>query len=102
MVLQKDLMEFKNLDRVCLNLLAYKWIHVGPPGTLRVDQITDCFADIPKLHVHNTLATLDENGYIMLEAGGKSVSLTRKGFDHIRSAVAEPVCANPGVVPFLT
>ncbi len=88
------MMKFRNLDRVCLNLLAYQWIHVRPPGTMAVDQITDCFADIPKAHVHKALAALDEKGFILLESRGKSASLTRKGFDHICSAVAEPVCTN--------
>ena len=60
MALQKDKMAFKNVDRVCLNLLAYKWIHAGPPGTLSVEQITRCFADIPKYHVHKALAALDK------------------------------------------
>jgi hypothetical protein len=94
MVPEKDVMEFRNLDRVCLNLLAYQWIHVRPPGTMAVNQITDCFADIPKAHVHKALATLDEKGFILLESRGRSASLTRKGFDHIRSAVTEPVCTN--------
>jgi hypothetical protein len=94
MVPEKDVMEFRNLDRVCLNLLAYQWIHVRPPGTMAIDQITDCFADIPKQHVYKALAALDENGFILLESSGKTASLTRKGFDRIRSAVAEPVCTN--------
>jgi predicted P-loop ATPase/GTPase len=93
MVPEKDTMEFSNLDRVCLNLLAYQWIHVRPPGTMAVDQITDCFADIPKEHVHKALAALYKKGFILLESRGKSASLTPKGFDRIRSAVAEPVCA---------
>jgi hypothetical protein len=94
MVSEKDAMEFRNLDRACLNLLAYQWIHVRPPGTMTVDQIRNCFADIPREHVYKALAALDENGFILLESSGKSASLTRKGFDHIRSAVAEPVCTN--------
>jgi len=102
MVLQKDKMAFKNLDRVCLNLLAYKWIHAGPPGTLMIEQITGCFADIPKDHVHETLATLDKKGLILLEAGGKRASLTQNGFNHIRSAVAKPVCADAALDSILT
>jgi hypothetical protein len=94
MMPKKDKMQFRNLDRVCLNLLAYKWIHVGPPGTLAVDQITDCFADIPKAHIHKTLAALDEKGLIFFGPNGINASLTRKGFDHIRSEVNEPVCSN--------
>lgn len=94
MILAKDTMQFSNLDRVCLNLLAYKWIHIGPPGTLAVDQITDCYGDIPKAHIYKTLAALNERGLIDLGTNGKNVSLTRKGFDHIRSEVSEPVCTN--------
>jgi hypothetical protein len=87
-------MEFKNLERVCLNLLAYQWIHGGPQGTLAVAQIMDCFADIPREHIHKALLALKKDGFILLEPGGKSASLTKKGFDQIRSAVAEPVCTN--------
>ena len=93
MILEKEQMEFSNLDRACLNLLAYQWTRVGSPGTLAVDQITGCFADIPKAHIHEALAALDERGFILLEPMGRSASLTGKGFDHIRDEVAEPVCA---------
>ena len=93
MILEKDRMEFRNLDRVCLNLLAYQWIHVRPPGTMAVDQITACLADIPKGHVHKALAVLDKKGFIILESRSSSASLTRKGFDRIRSVVAEPICS---------
>jgi hypothetical protein len=91
---QKDMMEYRNLDRVCLNLLAYQRIQIGPPGTLTVDQITNCFADIPKTHVHKALAALDEKGFIHLGPGGKNAFLTSRGFDHIRRFVSEPICTN--------
>ena len=94
MIPEKDMMQFSNLDRVCLNLLAYKWTRVGPPGTLAVDQIMDCFSDIPKVHIHKTLAVLDEKGFIFFGPKGINVSLTSKGFDYIRSEVNEPVCSN--------
>lgn len=99
MILEKERMEFSNLDRACLNLLAYQWTRVGPPGTLAVDQITGCFGDIPKAYVHKALAVLNEKGYILLEPLGRSASLTGKGFDHIRDEVAEPVCTNPCSYP---
>jgi hypothetical protein len=94
MILQKERMEFRNLDRACLNLLAYQWTRVGPPGTLAVNQITDCFADIPKAHIHKALAVLNEKGFILLEHTGRRASLTGKGFDHMRDKVVEPVCSN--------
>jgi len=101
MILQKERMEFRNLDRACLNLLAYQWTHVGPPGTLAVDQITDCFADIPKAHIHETLAVLNAKGFILLEPRGRHASLTGKGFDQIRDKVAEPVCTKLCSAPFI-
>lgn len=88
-----DMMKFSNLDCACLNLLAYQWTRVGPPGTLAVDQITDCFADIPKVHVHKTLTALDKEGFILLEFQNRSASLTRKGFDRVRRAITKPICA---------
>jgi hypothetical protein len=94
MMPEKDMMQFSNLDRVCLNLLAYKWMQVGPPGTLAVDQITDCFSDIPKTHLQKTLAALHEKGFIFFEPNSINVSLTRKGFEHIRGVLNEPICSN--------
>jgi hypothetical protein len=89
----QDMMKFRNLDRECLNLLAYRWLQAGPPGRLTVDQIAACFADIPKGHVHQTLAAVEKKGLILIEQTSKSVALTEKGFDYIQNAVAEPICA---------
>ena len=90
----KDTMQFINLDRVCLNLLAYKWVRTGPPGTLAVAQIMDCFSDIPKVHIRKTLAVLEEKGFIFFGPNCVNVSLTSEGYDHIRSEVNEPVCSD--------
>jgi hypothetical protein len=95
MTFAEDTMQFSNLDRVCLNLLAYQWIHIGPPGTLAVDQIADCFGDIPKAHIYKTLAALHKKGLIHLETNDRNASLTGKGFDHIRSEMSKPICTHP-------
>lgn len=87
------MMKFRNLDRECLNLLAYRWLQAGAPGRLTVDQITACFADIPKDHVHQALAVLEEKGLILTEQAIQSVALTEKGFVYIQNAVVEPICA---------
>ncbi len=77
-------MEFKNLERNILFLLADEWLKSKTLDSFDTKWIFDQFSDIPHKNMENALMSLMENGFVELTSNYRNISLTQKGLSKIK------------------
>ncbi len=89
-------MQFKNLDRVCLNMVAYQRSAPGRGEKIDVERILNCFADIPPANVKSALKSLHDQRFIEMSADRKNVFLRKKGIASVHNKITKPICVKTG------
>ena len=77
-------MEFKNLERNILYLLADEWLKSKTLDSFDTKWIFDQFSDIPDKNMGKALRSLKEKGFVELTSNYRNISLTQKGLSKIK------------------
>ena len=85
-------MQFKNLDCVCLNMVAYQRRVPQKGEKVDVEIILNCFADIPPANVKSALKALHDQNFIEMSPDHRQVSIREKGLERVRNQVTKPIC----------
>ena len=81
-------MEFKNLDKRILLLLAKKWKEKGIGGPYRTSVIYKGYSDLPDEYITRELNKLNTEGLITFTSDKHRLYLTDKGISRIQSLIS--------------
>jgi hypothetical protein len=81
-------MEFKNIDKRFLLLLAKKWRETGIGGPYRTSLIYKGYSDLPDEYVRRELNKLNTEGLIAFTSNRHRLYLTDKGISQIQSFIS--------------
>jgi hypothetical protein len=90
-------MEFKNLDKRFLLLLAKNWKERGIGGPYRISNIYKGYSDLPDDYIAGELDKLNTEGLITLTADRHKLYLTDKGISRIQSLISNDHWNSMGV-----
>jgi DNA-binding MarR family transcriptional regulator len=82
-------MKFNNLRRRILSHLGHRWRETSTTRLIDLETIQSEFADIPKPDFEASIRSLEDEGHIQISHDGRTISLTRKGLDHLRIIYTE-------------
>lgn len=77
-------MEFKNIERNILYMLAKEWLKSGTLGPFQTKWIFDEFSDIPDKNMKEALRSIKDSGLVQLTSNYGAISLTQKGLSKIK------------------
>ena len=81
-------MEFKNLDKRILLLLANKWKEKGIGGPYRTSVIYKGYSDLSNEYISRELDKLNTEGFITYTSDKHRLYLTDKGISHIQTFIS--------------
>jgi len=77
-------MEFYNIERNILHMLADEWLKSKTLGPFDTQPIFDEFSDIPDENMKSALWSIKEQGFAELTPNFRNISLTQKGLSKIK------------------